>query len=521
MEIPISKNRSFISPELNYIVQTPYEKVLYILSNLKEKTKILNDDQIISDIDYIVKTITSNNLYSYSLQKETKSKIISDKNLTNISESDMNELDIIMSSLFEYSEKETNLMLLSKTNSSNSPNKILRNIKYHERFKTTKENTCHDVFDRLQKKLVKNESNLNNSSFENIISVDTEKENLFNIFDFYDKHNELSFEYIARFIYQRLGLFEIINNDKFKGFISSIRCEYKQVPYHNEKHGIDVCHSVYSFLDNHYIRNIYNISKLEVLSIITAALCHDIGHQGFSNNFHINTLSSYAINSNDISVLESYHIKLSTEIILSPNNNILDCLSLQNFKYFRKIFIEAILSTDMTKHSKLNAVIKSKIDLLIGDKSFENKIEEIQILSNFLKEDEGKIGFLNFLLHTADLSHNSKMFNISEKWVQCLTEEFWIQGDVEYNLKLSPSFLCDRLTNNNIPHLQIGFIKGIVVPSFDLLVKLIPSLQYYLKNIENNLKMWEKLKDDRVIYESNQRINKFSLSFITYFNCFK
>jgi len=391
MEYFSHSNKSKYSQDLNDIVQTPYEKVLNILSNLKEKTKILNDSQIISDIDYIVKTITSNNLYSYSLQEETKNKIISNRKLTNIS--DMDELDIIMNSLFEYSEKEMNLLVLSKTNSTNSPTKLLRNIKYHERFKTTKENDCHDFFDKFQKKLiVSNESNLY-SNHESIMSVDTYKENSFDIFKFYDIYRESSFELIGRFIYQRLGLIEMINNDKFKSFLNSIRNEYKQVPYHNEKHGIDVCHSVYTYLDNEYIRNIYNISKLEVLSIITAALCHDVGHQGYSNSFHINTLSSYAIDANDSSVLESYHIKLSTEIMLNPNNNIFDCLSLQNFKYFRKIFIEAILSTDMTKHSKVNAVIKSKIDILVGEKPNEDKTEEIKVLSNFLKDDEGKISF--------------------------------------------------------------------------------------------------------------------------------
>jgi len=92
---------------------------------------------------------------------------------------------------------------------------------------------------------------------------------------------------------------------------------------------------------------------------------------------------------------------------------------------------------------------------------------------------------------------------------------------LEYNLKLSPSFLCDRVTNNNIPHLQIGFLKGIVVPSFDLLARLIPSLAYNIRNLNENLNLWEKLKEDEVVYESNERSSTIEVPFNIYYNSFK
>ena len=44
---------------------------------------------------------------------------------------------------------------------------------------------------------------------------------------------------------------------------------------------------------------------------------------------------------------------------------------------------------------------------------------------------EEQQNIMNFLLHTADISHCSKDFNISFKWTNLLNEEFWREGDEE------------------------------------------------------------------------------------------
>lgn len=37
------------------------------------------------------------------------------------------------------------------------------------------------------------------------------------------------------------------------------------------------------------------IDELEIFSIITAGLAHDVGHNGYTNAFHINTNSGFAV----------------------------------------------------------------------------------------------------------------------------------------------------------------------------------------------------------------------------------
>jgi len=94
------------------------------------------------------------------------------------------------------------------------------------------------------------------------------------------------------------------------------------------------------------------------------------------------------------------------------------------------------------------------------------------------------------------LAHNTKPFSISLKWVELLSEEFWLQGDKEKSLNLPVSFLCDR-ENYNIPNSQVGFIKGFIIPTFETLINAFPTLKYALNNAKINLKKWQNLSNKK------------------------
>ena len=62
---------------------------------------------------------------------------------------------------------------------------------------------------------------------------------------------------------------------------------------------------------------------------------------------------------------------------------------------------------------------------------------------------------LQNLVHCSDLSNPTKPLDIYTRWVDRITEEFFLQGDKEKELGLSFSPLCDR-HNTKVPQAQIG-----------------------------------------------------------------
>ena len=69
---------------------------------------------------------------------------------------------------------------------------------------------------------------------------------------------------------------------------------------------------------------ILNLDKLDCMSMIIAAVGHDIGHDGFNNNYHVNAITKRAIDSNDVAVQETYHAAELFRIFNTPGLNFIE-----------------------------------------------------------------------------------------------------------------------------------------------------------------------------------------------------
>jgi hypothetical protein len=296
-------------------------------------------------------------------------------------------------------------------------------------------------------------------------------------------------------ILETLGLIDkkIISIKKLESFLYTVSRNYKQTTlYHNGLHGADVAQSLCIYILNSNAEEICETSVLDLLGLIVSALGHDLGHPGLNNNFHINAGTDLGITYNDASCLENYHSSYLFRILRKEENNIIEKLSVNNCKNIRKRMISQILATDMANHGENISLIRTKINawkeeglsrfnLLSGNE--KTKFEEQQLL-------------LNYLIHMADLGHNCKKYEISLQWVKLLSEEFWRQGDLEKEKGLPISFLCDR-DKIDVPSSQVGFLKGFILSSFDCLVAMFPKLKYTIENAENNIKLWQKLQNEK------------------------
>ena len=296
---------------------------------------------------------------------------------------------------------------------------------------------------------------------------------------------------IGGVIIEKFGLKndKIINVNKLEPFLNLVSSQYLPTTlYHNNMHGADVCQSVSLYFLNSNAEKILQTTLLDLLSIIIASLGHDLGHPGLNNNFHINARTELALTYNDSSCLENYHCSKLFNILKKDEVNIFEVLNNNDFKDIRKRMISEILATDMFYHKKIIDTAQSKIKQIKPD-----KFEFLSTDKESIKSEQQSI--LDFFIHTADLAHNSKLFKISLKWVELLSEEFWLQGDKEKSLGINVSYLCDR-NKVNVPKDQVGFLNGVIVPTFDILTQLFPGLNYTMENIMNNIKEWQKLADE-------------------------
>ena len=387
-----------------------------------------------------------------------------------------------------------------------SPNRLL-NI--GKKFPLTKENHNSDLYKKQNQRpssseiksqknsLIYIESLLSNSNYDFKQIFDKEF-NIFELKKIVGHSNVLPI--MGKFILEEFGLNndKIIQTSKLESFLINVSNQYyTTVQYHNSIHGADVTQTICLFFLNSNIEEVCQTKVLDLLSIIIAALGHDIGHPGLTNNFQINASTDMAITYNDISCLENFHCAKLFKTIKIDDNNIFEILKDTDYKLIRKRIISEILATDMANHGKVMTLIKAKIpNELFENKENINENRKFELLSKNPKTQfEEQQSLLDYLIHAADLAHNTKLFKISITWVELLTNEFWLQGDKEKRMNLPVSFLCDRI-GYDIPSSQVGFIKGFVIPTFDILITMFPTLNYTIENAKINLNEWQKLVEE-------------------------
>ncbi|XP_035386764.1 calcium/calmodulin-dependent 3',5'-cyclic nucleotide phosphodiesterase 1A isoform X1 [Electrophorus electricus] len=269
--------------------------------------------------------------------------------------------------------------------------------------------------------------------------------------------NDSSGDHALKFIfYELLTRYDLISRFKIPisalvSFVEALEVGYgkHKNPYHNLIHAADVTQTVHYLLLKTGM--VHWLTELEIFAMIFAAAVHDYEHTGTTNNFHIQTRSDTAILYNDRSVQENHHVSAAYRLLQDDDEmNILYNLSKDDWRELRALVVEMVLATDMSCH-----------------------FQQIKAMKNFLQQPEAidKPKALSLLLHTADISHPAKRWDLHHRWTTSLLEEFFRQGDKEAELGLSFSPLCDR-KSTMVAQSQIGFIDFIVEPTFSVLTDM-------------------------------------------------
>ena len=306
----------------------------------------------------------------------------------------------------------------------------------------------------------------------------------FKNFDIFILRDKLGLDNVMPFlgkeIIKKINIMHLFDESKLDNFLMVLSKTYQNTKalYHTSMHGVDVCYStllILILLRNDINDIIPNISELDIVSLIISALAHDVGHPGLTNKFFVNSKNELSIIYNDASVLENFHCAKTFQLLENDEINIFSNFSKEDFLLLRKKMIGEILATDMSFHFKIVDDYKEY------KKTRDKKLEQNQ---------------LDFITHIADLFHNYRKFEISLKWVELLSNEFWNQGDKEKELKLPVSFLCDR-EDIDVPKSQVGFLTTFSLPTIQELVDINIKFEYLKENAINNRKIWDKLQKEK------------------------
>ncbi|KAH3756203.1 3',5'-cyclic-nucleotide phosphodiesterase regA [Pelomyxa schiedti] len=303
-----------------------------------------------------------------------------------------------------------------------------------------------------------------------ISEVSAESHNMYDSWS-YNIFDETSLPQCVLAIFQHKSLLEYykIDASKFGSWICSILNGYKANPYHSAMHAVDVFQAVSALLS--HLQN--ELPVKYVFSLLFSSLVHDYGHPGVNNNFLYRTFDPLALQYNGISILENYHITESFKLTLG--SSLLDFMNKEQLREFHELVTHTILATDMTRHVETLSLFNAK--MAGGGLDMTKKSDALLLCQ--------------ILIKLADISNPTRQEDISVRWTDLISQEFYLQGDKEHTMGLSKSPFMDR-DHQLVAKSQRTFIEFVVK---DLLAAVKPLLlpefaEMLQSNLYSNLNFW-------------------------------
>lgn len=259
-------------------------------------------------------------------------------------------------------------------------------------------------------------------------------------------------------------------------FLNAVRVQYNDLPYHNFLHAFTTLHTTFMIIRSNGEPNAY-LNSEDVLAVSIAAFCHDMNHNGRTNDFHIRAQTKYAITYNDQSVLENIHAATCFETMKRPGMDILSNIeSKQAYRYIRSSIVTSILATDMQKHSEMVSKMHDRFDKNIFDPN----------------TPADKTLLMNAIVHSSDISNPAFSWEISERWSSKILQEFNAQYEEEKALGFPATPYMSAIDGSpEQARVNMAFIDSCVYPLWNVLGDFLGGLETPLANIQFNRAQWK------------------------------
>ena len=129
-------------------------------------------------------------------------------------------------------------------------------------------------------------------------------------------------------------------------------------PYHTALHAADVTQAIYVFVSQQRIAR--HLTRLELLAVLTAAVCHDLDHPGVNEKFLVSTGSHLAVLYDNVSVLENHHWR--SAIACFVESGLVKYITEGQFGDFTDLVRSLVLATDISRQQEFLGQLRHFLD---------------------------------------------------------------------------------------------------------------------------------------------------------------
>ncbi|CAI5774752.1 cGMP-specific 3 3' [Podarcis lilfordi] len=295
--------------------------------------------------------------------------------------------------------------------------------------------------------------------------------------------------------------FEINVVEKFKvpaevltRWMYTVRKGYRDITYHNWRHGFNVGQTMFTLLMTGRIKKYY--TDLEAFAMVSAAFCHDIDHRGTNNLYQMKSASPLA-RLHGSSILERHHLEYSKTLLQDESLNIFQNLNKRQYETVLHLFEVAIIATDLALYFKKRTMFQKIVDAI-------EKMEKEEEAIKYISMDPTKKEVIMAMMMTGcDLSAITKPWEVQSKVAIMVANEFWEQGDLERTvLQQQPIPMMDRNKGEELPKLQVGFIDFVCTFVYKEFSRFHKEITPMFDGLQNNRVEWKSRAD---VYEEKMK----------------
>ncbi|GLI61126.1 hypothetical protein VaNZ11_003401 [Volvox africanus] len=321
------------------------------------------------------------------------------------------------------------------------------------------------------------------------------------------------------YLIHRAGLIEKLNlkPSPLARLLRHIEAGYNDNPYHNATHAADVLQTLHVIIHGAQL-HVHYVDYLGLLAAYFAAIVHDYGHPGLTNDFLVATSDPLAVRYNDRSPLENHHAAAAFSLLQRPGLDVLAPFSKQERATFRKQVIDMVLATDVKQHFTLLSQFNTAHRLasfvhspatakantssrLSGNIHLEIVVDvgaDCRHLAPKPLDETERVLSLQLAIKAADLGHLGEELEVHQRWLSSLEEEFFRQGDRERQLGIPISPLFDR-SKQGVSKSQVGFYDFLALPLVHALCSAFPGTQQLMNCFLGNYHFWKSVEGNGTV----------------------